>query len=112
MTLDDGVVQIYQLKNTAAKGNKPKYQLIEICRDYFGIKTAGSTRFFAAQKANTRIDMLIRTNRLETIGTAGLYAIIFGEQYRVVQNQLVVNEDGLKMSDLSLERLEELYDVG
>ena len=56
--------------------------------------------------------MLIRTNRLETIGTAGLYAIIFGEQYRVVQNQLVVNEDGLKMSDLSLERLEELYDVG
>lgn len=111
MLFDAGTLTLCRLENTAPPGAMPRERLVpgETC--FYGERTVGYNRQYAAMGANERIDMLVRIwqNRA---ARAGMYALLdTGEQYRITFAQQLMDEDGLRVTDLTLERLEDLYDI-
>lgn len=122
MLLDDGVMYICTLTNTAKKGGMPKETLTRTKKYWFGQRSVGYNRQYAAMGVNQRVDMLVRIPYDPKI-TIGMYAVLGnGEQYRIDNVQMggdytysgtVLTGSGeeLRYTDLTLQRLEALYDV-
>lgn len=108
MILGDGVVTIVRDKNVTEVGDMPRYEPQEILRSYYGEKTVGINRYYAAKGQNDRIDMLIQIQRTKDVQPSTDRACIDGTYYRITQLQQVTDEDGLLMTDLSLERINSL----
>jgi hypothetical protein len=107
---DDGQVEIYGITNTASLGDMPKEGLLYGSSYWYEEKTVGVTRFYAALKTDVNLEMVIRIWRDKAIDTSQI-CIIDEIQYKIIQVQHGVNEDGLEITDLSLERLGEAYDI-
>ena len=71
-------------------------------------KTVGTNRYYIAKAQNDRVDMLIEVQQNRSISAATDEAEIDGVYYRIVQVQQVIDEDGIPMTDLALERGEGL----
>lgn len=111
MTYDEGLVAICELENIAAPGAMPKEQLIKKNTLFFGDRTVGFSRQYAAKGVSEQVDRLIRTWRENTI-RIGMYAVMEdGKQYRIDNVQHLLDDDGLRVTDLTLRRLDRLYDV-
>lgn len=112
MTYDTGIVILCKLKDTnEVAGGMPAMYLIPVEWLFYGERTVGYGRQYAAFGANQQVDMLIRTWR-SAEAHIGMYAVLeSGEQYRIDNVQHLLDEDGLKVTDLTLRRLEKLYDV-
>ena len=112
MTYDAGVVTLCELKDiNETAGGMPAMFLIPVERQFYGERTVGYGRQYAAFGANQQVDMLIRTWR-SAEAHIGMYAVLeSGEQYRIDNVQHLLDEDGLKVTDLTLRRLDKLYDV-
>ena len=110
MILDSGKLTVCTLKNTAKKGDMPKNRLEKGNWHFYKERTIGYNRQYAAMGVNQRIDMLARIWQDRTI-RADMYALIEDEQYRITVVQHLLNEDNLPVTDLTLERLDDLYDV-
>lgn len=112
--MDAGTLKVCELTNTAANGAMPVEELSEIASAYYEDRVVGYGRYFAAKGVNEQVDLTVRSWRLPE-ARAGLYAVLSdGEndgQYRIVQVQHLLNEDGLKVTDLSLARLEANYEL-
>lgn len=123
--MDDGILQVYKLINTAAPGDMPKDELEVLTLDkeplewQFENRVIGYNRQYVAMGVGERVDMLIRIWRADQI-RIGMIAILteydgqenpLGDQYRISNVQHLTNEDGLKVTDLTLYRLDELYEV-
>jgi hypothetical protein len=111
---DAGTVTICTLRNTAAAGQMPKEQLQTVTAAYFGERTVGYNRYYAAAGVNEQIDLLIRIWRTNQV-RIGMYAVLSMSendgQYRITNVQQLLDDDGLKVTDLTLQRLERNYDV-
>lgn len=110
MTLDGGILTICELVNTAEAGAMPAWQLKPRSRHYYGERTVGYGRQYAAKGVNEQVDILVRVWRDKNI-RIGMYAIVGNEQYRLNNVQHLLDEDGLQITDLSLQRLGENYDI-
>ncbi len=110
MTFDDGLVGIYKLEDIATPGDMPAKRLVKYTDCFFGERVVGYGRQYAAKGVNEQIDMLIRVWQDRKIRT-GMIAIIEKEQFRIDNVQHMLDEDGLKVSDLTLARLEDFYDI-
>ena len=118
MLLDSGILTLYKLTNTAANGRMPEMKLVEYDRAYYGERTVGYNRLYAAKGVNQSIDKLIRIWRNDAV-EVGDYVILEDvdlvknkpRQYRVDAVQQLTDDDGLKVTDLTLSRLEKFYDV-
>lgn len=117
--MDAGTVTICNLLNTAEAGDQPKMQLVRGTVLYYEDRVVGYNRQYAAMGAGERVDMLIRVWRDASI-RIGMYALLedyegqeneAGDQYRISNVQHVTDDDGLKVTDLTLYRLEKLYEV-
>ncbi len=121
---DAGIVTLCTLENTAAEGNMPKPQLKPLTLDdevltwQFEERTVGLNRQYLAKGVSERVDLLIRIERAPA--RIGMYAVLTdyegqinpeGDQYRIDNVQHPLDGNGLKVTDLTLYRLEELYDV-
>lgn len=113
MLLDAGKLTLCTLKEKEERkpGSMPQESLVpgETC--FYGERTVGYNRQYAAMGVNERIDMIARIwqNRA---ARAGMYALLDnGEQYRITFAQQLLDDDGLRVTDLTLERLDKLYDV-
>ncbi len=111
---DAGKVEVCTLQNTAEPGLMPVDRLAPVLADYFEERTIGYNRYYQAQGVNEQIDLLIRINRT-TAARIGMYAVLsYSEndgQYRITNVQQLTDEDGLKCTDLTLTRMDTLYDV-
>lgn len=111
---DSGMVQVCTLSNTAEPGRMPVDRLSPVFADYFEERTVGYNRFYEAQGVNEQIDMLIRIGRT-TSARIGMYAVLTMSendgQYRITNVQQLLDADGLKCTDLTLSRMDNLYDV-
>lgn len=111
---DAGKVSICELKNTAAPGRMPVQALVPVTSAFFGERTVGYNRYYAALGANQEITMLIRIWRCSTV-KIGMYAVLSMSendgQYRITNVQHLLDDDGLKVTDITLAALEEYYDV-
>lgn len=114
---DAGQLTIYGLTNTAENGDMPVEKLIPVTEPLdFEEKAIGFGRQYAAKGANEQVDLLARVWR--TPARIGQYVTIAyyegfddGTQFRIDNVQQVYDDDGLKVTDLTLSRLEEYYDV-
>lgn len=106
----DGTLRIYTLRNVAEAGEMPVPMLVakfphEI---YYENRVVGYNRQYAAMGADQYVSKLVRVWELPI--EAGEYAVIDGIQYRIDMVQHLTDEDGLKVCDLTLSKLEERYD--
>ena len=111
MNLDAGTLKICNLTNTAPRGTMPVEQLVPVSRHWFGNLTVGVTRLYAAMGANQQIDLLVRIRYDQSV-TAGQYAVLGnGDQYRIDAVQQLVDDNGLKATNLTLSKVGDLFDV-
>lgn len=116
---DAGTVTICTLVNSAEAGDMPADTLHAGNTHMFEERIIGYGRQYGAKGVNERVDMLIRIWRDPTI-RIGMYALLSdyegqineeGDQYRIDNVQPAVDDEGLKVTDLTLYRLDELYEV-
>lgn len=122
--MDSGIVTICTLENTAQDGDMPSPRLVPLVYDdeeltwQFEERTVGMNRQYLAKGVSERIDIMIRIWRAPV--RIGMYALLTdyedqenpdGDQYRIDNVQHLFDDNGLKVTDLTLYRLEELYDV-
>lgn len=111
MNLDSGICTSYTLTNTAESGLMPAMKLVKNAEHYYLDRMVTYSRAYAALGANQNIDRLIRIHFDASI-VSGMYIILEdGNQYRIEQVQAFYDEDGLKVLELTLARIGELYDV-
>lgn len=123
--MDAGICRIYALENTAEPGDMPKEKLVAQADSAghallyrFEERTIGYGRQYEAKGVDERVDMLIRVWRCPA--RIGMYAVLTdyegqinpdGDQYRIDHVANLLGEGGLKITELTLYRLEQLYDV-
>lgn len=111
MPLDSGILKLYKLVNMASNGNMPNEQLVYVDSAYYGERTVGYNRQYAAKAVNESVDKLIRIWRNESI-SAGMYVLLEDDnQYQIDMVQHLLDDDGLKVTDLTLSRLEKNYEL-
>jgi len=109
---DAGEITLCNLVNTAEAGDKPNYQLSPVITQYYEERYLSYTRQYAAKGVNEQIDLQIRIWDEGTRPVIGMYAVIAGDQYRITNTTPTLDDDNLRVYDLSLSRLEEgNYDV-
>lgn len=122
---DAGLVQIYSLLDVAEAGDMPKYRLVPATDSAgntliyaFEDRVIGYDRQYEATGVNSRVDLLIRIWRCPV--RIGMYAVLTqyegqenaeGDQYRIDNVQNLLDKGGLKVTDLSLYRLDQNYEV-
>ena len=110
MMIADGTLKIYTLQNTAAPGAMPVDQLVlKYPEDvYYSDRVVGYNRQYAAMGADQFISKLVRIWEMPV--NVGEFAVIGNNQYRIDIVQYLRDEDGLKVCDLTLSKLEDRYD--
>lgn len=107
---NDGVVNIYTVKNIGGIGNKPKQELsIKAKGLRFEERIVGMSRYWTAKQEQAQISQLIRVQRINSVTTHDV-AVINGQQYDIVQVQYIQDVEPSCM-DLSLVRLEVAYEI-
>lgn len=109
----EGILNICTLSNSAEAGRMPVETLTTVATAYYRKRTVGYNRMYAAMGANQSISMLVRCFNTEVpTYTQQLYVVFPNEeednQFRVSAIQEIVDYDAI---DLTLERLEEYYDI-
>lgn len=105
---DAGILSLYELVNTAPKGDKPVERLLKVDEAFYAERTVGYNRIYAAMGANQRIDMVVRCYNTEVPYSAKYAILEDGEQYQITVKQKIVDDDA---TDLTLVRVESYYDV-
>lgn len=112
--MDAGLIQICALTNTAAPGRMPQEKLVVEESWFYEDRVVGYNRLYAARGVNEQIDMLVRIWRSSTPKVGKFAVLSMSEndgQYRITNVQNLLDEFGLKVTDITLQRLEEKYDV-
>lgn len=104
MTFDDGIVKIYKLDLISEKGDKPSYGPVYKKSFYFNYETIGLTRYYTALRNNEKIENVIVIYQDRSIKIDDIVEFEDGERFRIVLVQHTVDEDGINISRLSLER--------
>ena len=111
MLHDAGILTICTLKNAAPKGLMPKEQLVMESEHFYGERTIGYGRQYAAKGVSEQVDLLAEIWQDRSI-RIGMYAMDDnGDQYRIDNVQHMADDDGILISLLTLRRLDNLYDV-
>ena len=110
--MDDGTCRIYRVEDDASPGEMPAPHLVPHSCDYdmpYEDRMISYSRAYAAMGADQQIDKIIRIWRIPV--EIGNVAVVDGNQYQIDIVQPTLNEDQLKVTDLTLRRLEENYDI-
>lgn len=106
---DEGLLTFYNLQNVNPAGMKPLEQLVSCgVTAYYKNQTIGVQRQFIAQGADYKLDKLVRCYNTIVPGEAKYVILEDLKQYRINNINVIIDEDGV---ELSLERLEKLYEV-
>lgn len=120
MTFDDGIVGVYELTKVRVPGKMPVDGLQEKERFYFGYETLGINRYYTALQASQQIESVISIpgwNPIKANTHIAIIADVDGnitadcDQFRIVMVQPTTDEDGLRITRLSLERIGDKYAV-
>lgn len=111
MTFDDGILRVFEKRNISSDGNMPKYKLMFQQTLYFGFDVLGFNRYYTALQANKRIDMVINIPGWENFDVNSIVILEDNLQYTLQMVQRMYDEENLKYTKLSLERLGESYAI-
>lgn len=111
---DEGLLTFYKLSNDAASGMKPVEKLVPLKVDdvnvtaYYENRTIGIQRRYMAKGADYQLDRLVRCYNTIVPEEAKYVIMEDLRQYRIEDIAGIVDEGAC---DLSLERLENYYEV-
>lgn len=115
MLLDSGVATIWRGRDTALSGSKPNIVYDqEVFSSYYGNKTVGINRYWAAQANNNQADLLIQIQRKSGILATDRCQLSPALDdadagcYKIIQVQQVLDEDEQPATELTLGRIEGL----
>ena len=112
MTYDDGIVGVYEIKSGKDASGKPIKGIALKEKFYFGYDVLGLNRYYTALQANQQIDAVLNTPGWNDVHAGKDIAVLEdGSQYTIQMVQKMLDEDGLRITKLSLERLTKNYDV-
>lgn len=114
---DDGTVTICDKKNVAEDGDMPSFRLVPVFTEFYTEKSIGMNRVYLAMGADQQLDMLIRIPGSYR-PWIGQHAVVYSAkedlgdnlQFRITAVQPATDSDGMRVYDLSLERLSKNYD--
>lgn len=113
MLLDSGIATIWRLETTSQPGEMPKGTYSqEYYKSYYGEKTVGFARYWAAKAHDMQASLMIEIQRNGGINTADRCELAsymdtgVSGFYKILQVQHLNNEDGLPVTDLTLERID------
>lgn len=110
MTFDDGILTICETVQVAGNGLKPRLKLSERESFYFGYDVLGINRYYTALRANVQIDAVVNIPGWHEIDSRDIAVLEDGKQYRLSLIQPQLDEDGLRITKLSLSRITENYE--
>ena len=110
MKHDDGIITIYELTDSTTNGLMPYLLKAKHSDHFFEYRTVGYGRYFRASGVNMQVDLICRIWEDRTI-TNDMVAKIGGDYYRIIQIQHLFDDDNLRVTDLSLERISDLEEV-
>lgn len=105
MKFDDGIVTFYEVGDYRENGLMPQLKLTKYAKFFFKYRTVGYGRFFAAGGLNIQLDSLIRVWQDRRL-LPSMVAKIGDDYYQVIQVQHLEDENELRVSDVSLRKLE------
>jgi len=113
---NNGKIKIYQVSEVSEPGGMPVEGIYELFAHFnFEERKIGITRRHMAMQDNQKIDRLIRIWQDRYIEVDFICTINDGfnadAQYRIAKVDHFRNDDGLKLTDLTLERLDDFYDI-
>lgn len=113
MLLDSGIATIWRAEVSADPGKKPVESFTnEFFKSYYGDKTVGYSRYWTAQAHDSQANFMIEIQRNAGISTADrcqlapYLDIEAAGYYKILQVQHLLDDDGLPVTDLTLERIE------
>lgn len=106
MTFDDGILTIYHVANEAAPGCKPVENLEEKAKYYFRYFSLGITRYYKALKADQQIACVVCVPGWNDIRVTDICELEDSSRYRIRMVQTELDEDGLRIMKLTLERVD------
>ena len=109
--LFEGTLKICNLQDTAGPGEMPTEKLVVQSYHYYGDRTIGYGRQYAAMGVEQQVDRLVRIWRDESVHVRQYALLDDGKQYRIDMVQHLTDEYGLKVTDLTLFRLDANFDV-
>lgn len=110
MVLDSGMLTVWRGENASPPGGMPKPSYTRIWASYYGEKTVGVTRWYTAQQHGDHPDLLVEVQRTWELRVGTDRVVLFPAayedrgSYKITQVQQVTDENGLPMTDLTLER--------
>lgn len=111
MTFDDGILTIYAVTNTAQPGQMPVEGLEEKEKYYYGFDTLGINRYYTALQAQQQIEAVVNVPGWGDVAATDVCALDNGDQFRIVMRQPALDDNGLRITKLSLERINEKYAI-
>lgn len=111
MTFDDGILTIYTVENIAENGAKPRKGLVLRNRFFFGFDVLGVNRYYTALEAKIQLSHVVNIPGWGGVSPLDIAVMEDGTQYRVQMIQPQLDENGLRITKLSLERIVQEYDI-
>lgn len=106
MVFDDGILKVYSVQDISEKGDKPKFEYSYLNSHYFSYSTVGVKRHYTAKANNELIENVVKIYQDRSIKNDDVIEIE-NDFYKVLLIQHTVDEDGIKISTISLSRYEE-----
>lgn len=112
MILDNGVLFVCDLVDTAENGRMPVLKLKKLYKHWFQERVIGLNREYLAKGANERIDLYVYIHHNRKV-RAGMYTILGnGEQFRITSVHHVIEENtNLIYTTITMQRLDKNFDV-
>lgn len=108
--LDSGTLTVWRGANRSPAGSMPVLTYTQIWGSYYADRTIGIQRYYTAMQHDNRVDAMVRVQRTYELKPADDRIILSpyshedGNAYRIIQLQQVLDDDGLPVTDLTLER--------
>lgn len=115
--LDSGTLTVWRGTNASPAGSMPVLKYAQIWGSYYADRTIGIQRYYTAMQHDNRVDAMVRVQRTYELKPADDRIILSpyshedGNAYRIIQLQQVLDDDGLPVTDLTLER-DDAIDAG
>ena len=109
-TYDDGIIKVYSTKNVATAGEMPVIKIAFKARFCFSYHEIGISRFYHAMKNGQNISAVVETYFDKNIFVNDVAVLEDESQYIIRMVQPSVNENGIRIMRISLERIEQKYE--
>lgn len=110
MTFDHGIIGIYEVVNDASPGNMPMEKLKKKFDSYFAFSTLGIQRYYTALQAKQQLEAVVNLPDWQDVKALDIAVLESGVQYRIQTVQPTWDDNNLKITRLSLERLGNAYE--